>query len=187
MIRANFCVVLDACVLANYAVCDVFLRLAEGNCLYLPRWSEKILAETKNTQLTRLGWPSGTVDSFHAKIREAFPEAVVCGYEDIQNLCRNDPKDRHVLACAVHCKAEVIVTFNLKDFPKDSLSPWGIEALHPQQYLSALYSMEPVLVLHTLETISRRRNRELQDYLIDLGKFLPSFSRQILEDLKKSS
>jgi hypothetical protein len=43
---ADFRVVLDACVLANYAVTDV-LTFAEEPRLYLPRWSEKILDETR--------------------------------------------------------------------------------------------------------------------------------------------
>jgi hypothetical protein len=35
--RADFKVVLDACVLANFGVCDLLLRLAERPRLYLPR------------------------------------------------------------------------------------------------------------------------------------------------------
>jgi hypothetical protein len=42
--RADFKVVLDACVLANFGVCDLLLRLAERPRLYLPRWSEELLA-----------------------------------------------------------------------------------------------------------------------------------------------
>jgi len=30
----------------------------------------------------------------------------------------NHPKDRHVLAAAVRCNAEVIVTHNVKEFPR---------------------------------------------------------------------
>lgn len=35
--RANDPVVLDACVLAPFGVCDLFLRLAEEPRLYCPR------------------------------------------------------------------------------------------------------------------------------------------------------
>lgn len=48
--KADFPVVLDACVLANIRVCDLFLRLAEEPRLYLPYWSETILNETQRTQ-----------------------------------------------------------------------------------------------------------------------------------------
>jgi hypothetical protein len=43
---ANYRVVLDACVLANHGICDLFLRLAEHPRLYSPIWSSEILDET---------------------------------------------------------------------------------------------------------------------------------------------
>jgi hypothetical protein len=55
-IIADFMVVLDACVLANYAVTDVFLTFAEELRLYLPRWSEKILEETRRTHARLIGF-----------------------------------------------------------------------------------------------------------------------------------
>ena len=39
-------VVLDACVLVNYSLCDLLLRLAEVPPIFEPKWSEKIMAET---------------------------------------------------------------------------------------------------------------------------------------------
>ena len=52
----------------------------------------------------------------------------------------NDIKDRHVLAAAVKCKADTIVTSNLDDFPPESLEPLGIKALHPDRFLLDLFS-----------------------------------------------
>jgi hypothetical protein len=46
----------------------------------------------------------------------------------------NDPKDRHVAAADVRCHAQVIVTFNLKDFSASALSAWGVEAQHPDDF-----------------------------------------------------
>jgi len=111
---ADFRVILDACVLANFAVADVFLTFAEEPRLFLPRWSETILEETRRTQSEDFGWPDRLVRSFHETLRAHFPEAMVTGYEPLIEQCKNDKKDRHVLACAIHCQAEVIVTF--KDF-----------------------------------------------------------------------
>lgn len=42
---ADFKVVIDACVLADFGVCDLFLRLAEKPRLFLPQWSEELLDE----------------------------------------------------------------------------------------------------------------------------------------------
>lgn len=65
----------------------------------------------------------------------AFPEATVTGYESMIDSMANHPKDRHVLAAAVHSSCEVIVTFNLKDFPRAMLVPHGIDAVHPDEFL----------------------------------------------------
>jgi hypothetical protein len=116
---ADFRVVLDACVLANFAVANVFLTFAEEPRLFLPRWSIAILDETGNAQMG-FGWPDNLVSSFNSKLCEHFPEAMVTGYEPLVEQCKNDEKDRHVLACAIHCNAEVIVTFNLRDFPDEA-------------------------------------------------------------------
>jgi hypothetical protein len=53
--RADFRVVLDACVLANFGVANLLLSLAEKPRLYLPTWSEEILEETRRTQSGPLG------------------------------------------------------------------------------------------------------------------------------------
>jgi hypothetical protein len=46
-----------------------------------------------------------------------------------------DPEDRHVLAAAIHCGADLILTFNLDDFPEHSLASYGIGACHPDPFL----------------------------------------------------
>ncbi len=102
---------------------------------------------------------------------------------DFKDRCTNDEKDRHVLACAIHCKAEVILTFNLRDFPADSLSPWRIWARHPQDYLLTLFGMEPLHVMSQLGAIAQKRGCSLEDHLIDLGRFVPDFSARLLDDL----
>jgi hypothetical protein len=55
--QADFPILLDACVLANVGVCDLYLRLAETPRLDLPRWSAPILEEVKRTQMTKLKRP----------------------------------------------------------------------------------------------------------------------------------
>lgn len=43
--HSDFPVILDACVLVNGALCDLYLRLAEPPRLYTPVWSAQILDE----------------------------------------------------------------------------------------------------------------------------------------------
>lgn len=185
--RADFKVVLDACVLANYGVCNLLLKLAEKPRLYQPCWSDELLSETERTQLNDLAWPVELAKSFQEALRTQFPEALVNDYGHLVERCANDPGDRHVLACAIQSKAELILTFNLRDFPEAALGPWKVEAQHPQDYLITLYGIDPVIVLHKLEAIARKRGVSLGDHLIDLGRFLPVFARRVWEDVDESN
>lgn len=181
--RADFKVVLDACVLANYGVTNLLLLLAEKPRLYLPIWTEEILAETLRTQRDHLKWNSEIAESFHRELRKAFPESMVTGYERLINHCTNEPKDRHVLACAIHSQAEVILTFNLRHFQEEALSEWKISARHPQDYLLTLFFLEPLHVMHQLGSTAEKRGCSLMDHLIDLGRFVPLFSSCLLDEL----
>ncbi|UCH26305.1 MAG: PIN domain-containing protein [Trueperaceae bacterium] len=73
--------------------------------------------------------------------------ALVRGYEAlIETLELPDPDDRHVLAAALHARAGVIVTQNLKDFPEDILEPLGVVALSPDRFISSLLAADVGLV-----------------------------------------
>jgi len=63
---------------------------------------------------------------------EAVADCLVVGYEPlIEALKLPDPGDRHVLAAAIRCSAQVIVTSSVKDFPALHLEPFNIEAQTP--------------------------------------------------------
>ncbi len=183
--QADFKVVLDACVLANAGVCDLFLRLAEPPRLYLPLWSRKILEEVHRTQTEKLKhpYPPELADYWNQEVTRAFPEASVMGYEPLLPVMTNKEKDRHVLAAAVKGGASLIVTFNLRDFPVVALDPWDIEVCHPQDYLLTLYSMNPGVVMGKLAAIAQEDGHDLQDVVIHLGKSLPAFSARVIEAL----
>lgn len=181
--RADYRIFLDACVLANFGVCDLLLRLPERPRLIVPHWSAEVMTEVRRTQIGKLGWPPELADSFQAKARESFPEADVIGYETLLPLLGSDPKDRHVLAAAIRGNCPLILTFNLKHFPAEAIKPWNICVNHPQDYLLILYEMEPKQVTACLGEIADRRKIEVQDVLIRLGKTLPAFSQRVLDNL----
>ncbi|MEM7393219.1 MAG: hypothetical protein AAF492_12815 [Verrucomicrobiota bacterium] len=97
---------------------------------------------------------------------------------------KNDEKDRHVLAAAVHSKISVIITFNLKDFKKQDLEPWGVEAQHPQDFVLNLYSINSKVVLGKLTTMAADTNSNLKELLVQLKKTLPTFAKRINDDLE---
>jgi PIN domain len=59
----------------------------------------------------------------------------VRGYQRWERrLTLPDPDDRHVLAAALACAADVIVTFNTSDFPPSVLGPFGVAAVVPDAF-----------------------------------------------------
>jgi len=183
--NADYKILLDANVLANYAVCDLYLRLSEKPRLVLPKWTAQILDEVQKTHVQQLGWDKSLADTFRRAVTESFPEAFISGYKDLIPLMTNDEKDRHVLAAAVRDKLDIIITFNLKDFKPEDLAKWGVRAIHPQDYLLTLYSMNPQVVIMKLNQIARKKGEELEDTIINFGKSLPAFSTRLLEDMGK--
>jgi hypothetical protein len=73
--NANFRVVLDACVLANFGLCDLFLTLADTPRLYQPVWNRGILDEVQRTQTGKLGWPEALSKSWREAIGRDLPDA----------------------------------------------------------------------------------------------------------------
>jgi predicted nucleic acid-binding protein len=183
--RADFHVLIDACVLANQGVCDLLLSLAERPRLFVPHWSARILEEVERTHRTKLGWPENLVLLYQENIRASFPEAQVTGYEALIGSLTNDNKDRHVLAAAICGGCPLILTFNLRDFKAEHLETHQISATHPDDYLVTLYELEPKQVIAVLGEIAGRRRMETEDVLMRLGTVVPKFSSLVLLDLAK--
>lgn len=81
----------------------------------------------------------------------AIRDVMVFGWEELADgLSLPDPNDRHVLAAAVRCNAQCIVTFNLRDFPAATLSGFGVEAAHPDEFVLDLLDLAPGAVLRAL-------------------------------------
>ncbi len=84
-------------------------------------------------------------------MNESVPDCLVRGHETlIDALVLPDADDRHVLAAAIVCGAQMIVTFNLKDFPASALEPYNIEAQHPDDFLVNQIYLEPGAVMGTI-------------------------------------
>jgi hypothetical protein len=84
----------------------------------------------------------------NSKIRDC----LITGYENlIEGLTLPDPDDRHVLAAAIRAGADVIVTFNLTDFPAHILSQFNIEAQHPDDFVMRLIDLDEETVCAAVE------------------------------------
>ena len=69
----------------------------------------------------------------------AVPDATVYGYKHlIPDLILPDPDDRHVLATAIMAEAELLVTWNLKDFPTPAVQHYGLEVISPDDLVTRI-------------------------------------------------
>jgi predicted nucleic acid-binding protein len=154
----TFPAVLDACVLYPAYLCDTLLRLAEAEA-YRPLWSADILNELRRNVVTR-GVPADRVDRRIDHMTRSFPDATVTGYEYLVDGMTNNAKDHHVLAAAVRANAEVVVTFNIRDFPEPALKPFDITAIHPDDFLLDQLDLYPGLTMDVLEQQAASYRRE---------------------------
>ena len=147
---------LDACVLYSLPLTDLLLRLSSAE-FFQVRWSEEIhqewisnvLINDPNQSRERLERRRNVMNSFYDR-------AVVGEYQHmIPQILLPDPDDRHVVAASIVGGANVIVTFNLRDFPQSALKPFGITSQHPDPFIAEL------LAANEREVCSILRNQRL--------------------------
>lgn len=159
---------LDANVLYPAPLRDLLLQLAFGGH-YRARWSAHIAEEWKRNLLEARPHLGDRIERTQAVMHRAIPDALVTDYSAyIPELTLPDSDDRHVLAAAIKTAAEVIVTYNLKDFPATTLAHYGVTAMHPDAFLKALITAIPSRVLEAArECVARLRRPPLRsaDYL----------------------
>jgi predicted nucleic acid-binding protein len=137
---------------------DTLLRMAETPQLYVPKWSSEIISEVSRNLIGKFNKSEQQAQARENAPKEHFPEAWIDDYELLVPVMTNDPKDRHVVAAAVKSNTKLIVTYNAKDFPANSLDPWGIERQGPSTFLINLYDLEPGIVAQSLR--NKRKTSE---------------------------
>ncbi len=105
----------------------------------------------------------------------AIPDGLVTGHESlIETLQLPDPDDRHVLAAAIRSGAQLIVTFNLKDFSADALAVYGIEAVHPDVFVEYQLDLHQGLVI----SAAKRHRAALLNPSKTAGEYLETLAAQ---------
>jgi predicted nucleic acid-binding protein len=180
--RADYRVVLDACVLIPMPLADTLLRMAEAPRLYLPKWSQTIMDEVTRNLISKWEMPPEKALRRADELRRHFPEAWVEGFEMLIDVLTNDPKDRHVLAAAVRSHSELIVTYNRRHFPAASLQPWGINVEAPSTFLRGLYDLDAGLFVTKLHEQAASIQVSLPRLLRSLAKNAPGFVEYFCEE-----
>ncbi len=183
-----FVVVFDANVLYPFRWRDILLTFAyEGLCR--ARWTDQIIDEFVERLIENKPTLKDSILSQKTKIQEDFDECYVCGYSSlIDSLELPDPKDRHVLAAAIKCSAQLIVTENIRDFPPDILDEYGIEAIGADDFLMGTFELFPSECLRALRTVRERYKKPSMtrsDFVMDLTRSgLPKLAAAIRRDME---
>ncbi|MDB5321985.1 MAG: hypothetical protein JWN40_3616 [Phycisphaerales bacterium] len=167
----------DACVLYPAPLRDLLMRLALED-LYLARWTDRIHDEwTRNVLANRPDLKPEQLRRTRELMNANVRDALVTGYEGlIDGLQLPDPDDRHVLAAAIRARADVIVTFNLADFPAASLDEYGIKARHPDDFLVYQFDLNPAAVCRAV----RKQRAALKNPPQTVEQLLDTLARQML-------
>jgi hypothetical protein len=153
-------------------VCDTLLRLAEDPAFYVPRWTDDILRELRST-LARMGYTHAQADRRITAMETAFEDARVTGYEALIASMTNDAKDRHVLAAAVRCAANAIITDNVRHFPRPSVKPYDIDVLTADDFLVHQFHVNEELLREKLAAQAGARGIAPESLLDRLHRHAP--------------
>lgn len=170
----RFSAVLDACVLYPAPVRDILLNLAEQELLK-PKWTEEIHDEwMKNLLRNRKDLKRKQLEATVEAMNSAFPDSLVENYSSlVSTLSLPDPKDRHILAAAIRCKADLIVTYNTNDFPYEQLTLFDIDVQHPDVFISNLIDLNHEKAIKAFQNQVRKLKNP------------PMTTPEVLESLRK--
>lgn len=157
-------------VLYPAAVRNLLMRLALGGLFRIhDEWTHAVLRDRPDLTRGQLARTRELMDAHAAG-------ALVEGFDALIDTLRlPDPNDRHVLAAAIHGRADVIVTANLRDFPPDALRPFGIVAQHPDEFILHLLDLAPAAVARA----AREHRESLRNPPKDVDTYLETLTRHV--------
>lgn len=170
---ASSAVIYDACVLYPSALRDFLIQLAMTD-LFKARWTNRIHDEwIRNLLKNRPDLKSERLEKTRRLMNSTVRDCLVEEYEHlIESVELPDQNDRHVLAAAIHSDSDVIVTFNLKDFPIKVLREYKIRAQHPDDFVLSLFDLDLVAVCKAAQQHRERLKnpkKSVAEYLLALS------------------
>ena len=141
-------------------ITDIVLELASTK-LFQARWSSEIHEEwIAAVRRDRPDLPAAALERRRQNMDRALPQARVVDYGHlVAALNLPDPNDRHVLAAAIVGRADVIVTFNVTDFPQSALTPHALEVQNPDEFLNHQRTLDETCFLQCVKSIRERLSK----------------------------
>ena len=127
---------LDTCVLFPVATREILLNYARAGG-FDPLWSPRILEEWRRAADMRLvGEDLVRAHGDMALLGVNFPDSSVENWASMEaDVYLPDPNDTHVVSAARAGGGDGIITFNVRDFPREDLASFHLHALHPDEFL----------------------------------------------------
>jgi predicted nucleic acid-binding protein len=160
---ANFTAVFDACVLYPAPLRDLLMSFAMTE-QFRAKWTDEIQNEwMRNLLAKRKDLTEAQLQRTVELMNQSVPDCLVEKYEGlIDSLELPDLGDRHVLAAAIKCQADVIVTNNLKDFPQTAIDKYHIDVQSPDVFLNHLFDLNPVAFCKAVHGMRKRLHNPAQ-------------------------
>lgn len=131
---SRYIAVFDASVLVPGFLANLLLWLAQTD-LFQAKWSPDIHAEWIRNRKKRYDIDITVSEARRQVMDQKFPHALVTDYEDLIDSLNLSAKDRHVLAAAIKCGANAIVTTNIKHFPAAELDKYSVVAITQDDFV----------------------------------------------------
>jgi len=152
-------VLLDTCVIYPTVMRQMLLGVAKQG-VFTPLWSARIIEEWQRAAV-KLG-PEGVAQAGAeaAMLSAHWPGAEVSYPPSLEaRLWLPDAADVHVLAAAIAGSADMIITLNKKDFPRNILAEEGLSRTDPDGFLHGVYQAQPDLVAQVGAEVLAEANR----------------------------
>lgn len=143
----------DTNILYGGALRDILIDMAIAGAIEL-RWSPTVLDELCIALVrNREDYTQAKALKLVAAMTEVLPEALVIPPDDARIVGLPDAGDEHVVGAATHGECDLILTFNLADFPAELVAPVAVG--HPDAFLLEQVAAEPTTVIGVIDHIRR--------------------------------
>lgn len=152
-------VLLDTCVIYPTVMRQMILGVAARG-VFTPLWSARIIEEWQRAAQKLGAEGVAQAGAEAAMLAAKWPEAEVPYPASLEDrLWLPDPADTHVLAAAIAGSADMILTLNAKDFPRNILAEEGLSRTDPDDFLHGIWQAQPDLVAEVAADVLTEANR----------------------------